>query len=195
MGGEGASTARVRPCRSCAELNVAGAYAFLYPFVGIKRTEHHLCLAYSTRLADLQAHGFEPFGCYRNRMVARAGFDALANVFSWIGHQERGADRIPMSPSRRYRQIPDTLDAGIRALLLGDSRDVLADVMMLLIDRPAARRAAEDVQTNLNTLRLFFEHEGERLRRLRGIAGVDRIEQLHRDALDIRAGFGDDESD
>jgi excinuclease ABC subunit C len=172
-------------------LNVAGAFCFLYPYIGLKRTEHHLCMTYSTGLDDVQSHGFEAFGCYRNRTVARAGFDALMSVFVWVGHRERGADRIPFATSRRYRQIPDSLDEGLRSLLRGDSQDILEGVMMLLIEKPAARRDAAEVQASLKTLRLFYEYEGTRLRRLRDMTGADCIGQHERDALDIRAGFDD----
>lgn len=170
-------------------LNVEGAYSFLYPVVGLKRTQRHLHVAYSTMSEELASHGFRRFGCYRNRGITRAGFDALDRVLGWLGHVEGAPAQVPYTAWRRFRQIPEALDDELAGLLLGDSDALLQTAILGLVDKPAARRDATEVQAALRALKTFFDTEAVRFAHLRALTGADYIAQDDRDPADIRAGF------
>ncbi len=169
--------------------NVAGAYSFLYPTVGVKRTERHLHVAYSTHADELGRHQFQLFGCYRNRTVAKAGFEALVRIYGWLGHLERAPEHLPYTAWRPFRQIDQTLDSQLTDLLWGESDAFLQTVILQLLEKPAARRDAAEVQECVEALKAFFATECTKLKRLRTAAGVDYIKQQDRDPLTIRADF------
>lgn len=170
-------------------LNVAGAFAFLYPTIALRRSERHFHLAYTTSAEPLAERGFALCGCYRNRSVAREGFDALVQLLEVLGHRERAPEALPYTAWRRFRQVPPELDAGIEALLRGTSDAVLEPLALALVEKPAARRDARDVQKQLRTLRRFHRDEASRLPALAAVVGAPWIPQDARDAADIRAGF------
>lgn len=172
-------------------LNVEGAFSFLYPVIGIKRSGRHLHIAYSTMADDLADHDFLRFGCYRNRGVARAGFEALERAFTWLGHLEGAPELVPYTAWRRFRQIPKSLDADLEAFLKGDSDAFLEALVFALLDRPAARRDSADVQESVRDLKAFYDTECVRLARLREATGWDYIPQEERDAAAIRLGFSE----
>lgn len=167
--------------------NVAGAYSFLYPSIGLKRTERHLHLAYSTHADDLALHQFRLFGCYRNRQVTKAGFEAMVGLLSWLGHRERAPERLPYTAWRPFRQIPESLDLEITNLMMGESDGFLQAVILQLLERPAARRDAAEVQKSVEALKAFFDIEATKLKRLRVASGLEYIRQEERDPVTIRA--------
>lgn len=169
------------------KLNVDGAFSFLYPTVGLKRSGRHLHLAYSTDPDALEAHGFERFGCYRNRRIARAGFDSLIHLLGWLGHMEGAPESVPYTAWRRFRQIPESFDTPLGDLLRGDSNAFLKTAVVALLDKPAARRDSGQVQTSVNAIKRFFETEAARYKTLRESTGIDYIPNDERDQAMIRA--------
>ena len=170
-------------------LNVEGAFSFLYPVIGLKRTQRHLHVAYSTMADDLAENGFRLFGSYRNRTTARAGFDALEQVLGWLGHTEGAPKRVPYTAWRRFRQVPKPLDDELADLLLGESDRFLESMILLLVNKAAARRDAAEVQAAVRDLKTFFDTEGARFKRVRAVAGADYVPQEERDQATIRADF------
>ena len=176
------------------KFNVAGAFSFMYPSLGLMRTDSHLHLAYSTEPEPMQDNGFELFGSYRSRLYTRAGFDALEDLFGRLGHRESAPERLPYTAWRRFRQIPRTLDAPLRAFFLGQSPDFLEQVILSLVEKPDARSDAASVQQRVKELRCFFEVEGQKLRVILASEGLSYIAQEARDPAAIRAGFQEDEA-
>lgn len=72
--------------------NVAGAFSFLYPSIGLGVAEQgHLRLAFSTapgERADLAWHG-----AYRSREITGGAFFALVRLATMLGHKEKTQQR------------------------------------------------------------------------------------------------------
>ena len=177
------------------KFNVAGVFSFMYPTLGIKRTESHLHLAYSTEPEHLEEQGFERFGSYRSRLYTRACFDALEDVFSRLGHKESSPERLPYTAWRRFRQIPHTLDAPLRAFFLGESAAFMEQVILSLVEKPDARSDAAAVQERVDALRLFYKTEGLKLKAILAQEGAQYLDQAERDPAAIRAGFKEEDED
>jgi hypothetical protein len=175
--------------------NVAGAFSFMYPSLGIRRTEFHLHLVYSTEPKHMQGEGFELFGSYRSRLYTRACFDALVDLFSRLGHRESSPERLPYTAWRRFRQVPRALDDPLRAFFSGVSPAFLQQVILSLVEKPDACSDAAAVQARVEELRLFYEVEGQRLRVILDAEGGAYVAQAERDRAGIRAGFREEEEE
>lgn len=184
-------------------LNVADAYWFLYPVVGIKRSSHHLVLCLTT-VPDEVVEAWPRlelawFGAYRGRREARDGFYGLVRLLERLGHREkRPATNGVFAPVHysklvRFRQLSDAYDEGLTRLLAGESADVLGTIALALLERASARRDASAVQTCLAAVQSFYELEARRLQVLRSASGIQGyfVPQLDRDRLRIRAQESD----
>jgi len=170
-------------------LNVDGAFTFLYPTIGLKRDARYLHVACTTQADELVAHGFRPFGCYRNRLVTRAGFDALVELLTWLGHVEGAEELLPYTLWRRFRQVPESLDTQLADLLLGNSDAFLQSAILLLVDKAVARRNPAEVQAALEAVKTFYDMECVRLAGLLEVSGEVYIANELRDQATIDARF------
>lgn len=142
--------------------NVEGAYEFLYPAIGIVRTELHTLLCFTTSPDAWDAYGFRWYGTFRSRHRAKDAFDTLVDVLSLLAHRERSAalgERPDVKGSRLagLRQLDPRLLAAVEDWLRGHSTEGLSTLSRALIEKPRARREAEQVQAWLHTLRSFHE--------------------------------------
>lgn len=182
--------------------NVDGAFAFLYPAVGIGYRDGHALLCFSTRTEAWTALDLRWFGTFRSRPRAREAFDALIELLAFIGHPSRRA-QLPAHETVRgsrlvgLRQLPPELSAGVARFLGGEDRAVLAVLSTGLLAKPRARREAAYVEECLRVLDRFFETDTRPLR-----LAMDRLGRMEtfvpqdeRDALFISARFEGDAAD
>ncbi len=203
-----AASVRLRPCATELEAlllenqliqslrpphNVAGAFTFLYPCVGVRvhETDVDLCCTTSPAAFD----GFVFYGAFRDRRLVRAAFEALTELLDFVGHREpasrlKDLPRVKFSRVVRYRRLStrwvDLLDGFFR----GDARTLLSQLVLALVERPAARRHADETQAHLTLLGQFFELEAHALRS--ALTAVGRahdlgISQAGRDPLFLAA--------
>ncbi len=177
------------------EFNVAQAYSFLYPFLGIKWGEagdFHLC--YTTSPDELEALGFELFGAFRNRLVVKAAFESLSELFSFIGHispsDRKRIGHLPFTRMNCFRQVPKEWDAALREFLRGEGTQLLAEIFQHLLEKAGARRAATEIQSYLDHLKVFYGSESKTLRLVLKAKGMNhsKIAQNERDALFLEHG-------
>lgn len=173
--------------------NVDGAYAFLYPALGVGSHAGRALLAFTStpeewRCLDLRWHG-----CFRSRARTRAAFDALVALFARLGHLEPSS-RLPDVRLRRgarleaFRRVPPELLPAADAFLSGDSADLLALLCERLLERADARRRAAEVEEELRTLDEFARRDVAPLRRaLRALGRSGLVPGSERDALFIAA--------
>ena len=81
--------------------NVDGAFAFLYPAVGVARRDAHTLLCFSTKPEDYAGLELDWYGCFRSRPRAKEAFDALVELLALIGHLEKRTKLPPPSPRAR----------------------------------------------------------------------------------------------
>ena len=176
--------------------NVDGAFAFLYPAVGVARRAAHTLLCFSTKPEDYAELELEWYGCFRSRPRAKEAFDALVELLALIGHLEKRT-KLPPHPHVRgsrlvgLRQLPPELIVGLSPFFAGEHPALLPTLSTALLAKPRARRDAPRVQECLQLLERFYELD---TRRLRGAMDTLRrsgtfIPQDERDALFISAQF------
>lgn len=172
--------------------NVVGAYAFLYPYLGLKVSSarpRELALCYTTQAEAMESQGFQLFGAFRSREISGLAFDALAELFTYVGHddpaQRSAFGRISFTRIVCLRQIDaDWLDL-LQSFFRGESGEVMHRLFVHLLEKPGARRHAEQVQIQFRNLRSFFTSEAVRLRVALNHHGlnVSMIPQEERDSL------------
>lgn len=149
-------------------LNIAGAFAFLYPYLGIKRGERLLSLCYTTQGAAMQEHGFELWGAFRSRDTVGEAYEALINLLSLIGHLDQSErelySAIPYTRIAGFRQLDPSWAEDCAAFFAGQSARCLERLVAELLEKPRARRQAAEVQTQLKVLRYYFVSEAQKLR-------------------------------
>ena len=173
--------------------NVDGAYAFLYPALGVGRNDERVLLAFTSTPEEWGHLDLRWHGCFRSRMRARGAFDALVALFARVGHQEP-MSRLPDVRLRRgarleaFRRVPPELPAAADAFLSGDSTYLLSLLFERLLESPRARRQAAEVEEELRTLDEFARRDVAPLcHALRTLGRSGCVPGDERDALFIAA--------
>ena len=168
--------------------NIATAFPFLYPFIGIhaEGRETYFCLTTSPAAFS----GFDFHGAFRSREVTGDAFFSLMRLLRFIGHP------VPRHRCRRlghashsyvfgFRRLPAETPDRWKRLLAGASREALESLTLLLIEHAGARARRAEVQENLQAIARFFEAEACELARARVAAGYTTypVPQRERDLL------------
>lgn len=172
-------------------LNVAGAFHFLYPLLGLQDRDGDLCLCHTTSPDRFPA--WRLHGAYRSRADTLAAFRALSALLGFLVRVERRPpEPIPrFSAVRLFRRLAPDWHATLDAFLRGDDHSALARLAVALLAKPAARRRAADVQSHLATLRRFWLAEIAPLAHARAAAGFPAwpVPQAERDPLFLRTKY------
>jgi excinuclease ABC subunit C len=179
--------------------NVDGAYAFLYPALGLSRDGSRTRLCFTTKPEAYETLQLQWFGCFRSRPRARAAFDALVDLLGLVGHLDKRT-QLPAHPAVRgsrlvqVRQLPQPLFDALIAFAAGRDPALLTTLATALLDKPRARRDAAHVQACLQLLDGFYPADALRLRLALQAQGRDGtyVAQEQRDALFIDARFDSD---
>ena len=171
--------------------NIAAAFSFLYPFIGIKVDggETRFCLTTSPEAFA----AFEVHGAFRSRDITREAFFALMRLLRLVAHptarRRRERQRVPRySHVFAFRRFPRDWPDLWRALLRGASRAALEELSLRLLDHAAARARGAAVEADLRALERFFDAEASTLAAAiaaTGYAGYP-VPQRDRDALFLR---------
>lgn len=146
--------------------NVAGAFPFLYPYIGLRvdGSDTYFCLTTSP-----QAFGaFELHGAYRSRDVTGDAFFAVRRLLAFVGHPipPRHSDRLVAAPHSHVfglRRLPADSHDLWRRLLRGASREALECVALRLVEHARARARRAHVQDALRAVARFYEDEAQPL--------------------------------
>jgi GIY-YIG catalytic domain len=171
--------------------NVAGAFPFLYPFVGIHIDGRDTSFCLTTSPEAFPA--FDLHGAFRSREVTGEAFFSLMRLLRFIGH--------PTVPSRRRRHqvAPHSYVVGFRRLpapwpalwsrvLRGTSREGLEQLSLALLEHAGARARRTEIQADLRAIERFFDEEASAL--AAAIAAAEYasypVPQRERDLLFVR---------
>jgi len=162
-----ASLAEIRLIQSLRPTrNVAGAFPFLYPFIGIRADEREtrFCLTTSPEAFP----GFDLHGAFRSREVTGEAFFALVRLLRLVGHltpQSRRDRRALPHHSHVYgfRRLPAAWPEMWRALLRGASREVLVELCLCLLEHASACARGAEIRDDLRAVECFFDDEASRL--------------------------------
>jgi excinuclease ABC subunit C len=171
--------------------NVAAAFPFLYPFVGIRveGPETFFCLTTSPEAFP----GFVLHGAFRSREVTGDAFFALARLLRFVGHPVprhrcRRLVAAPHSWVLGFRRLPAGAAESWNRLLRGASRDALEGLALELVEHAAARARRAEIRVDLRAIARFYEEEARALARARAAAAYPRypVPQRERDPLFAR---------
>lgn len=172
--------------------NVAGAFSFLYPVIATRSEGSNLYLAFTTTPSFFET--FELYGAYRSRFITRSAYFGILGLLDYIGHREPRA-RLAKLPSVKhshvagFRQISPHWVSLLDAFLCGISRTFLEEAVAVLLEKPMARRGAEEIQEWLDDLKRFYKFESVPLRKalLSNDISERKISQIERDRLFIKS--------
>lgn len=172
--------------------NVAGAFPFLYPFIGIRADgrETQFCL---TTAPDAFAT-FALHGAFRSRRVTGEAFFALMRLLRFVGHLTPRSRRAPRAPAAHsyvftFRRLPADWPPLCARLLRGVSPDALEHLVLRLVEQAGARARRAEIQEDLRAVQRFFEEEAAALAGAIAATGYPRypVPQNERDALLLRS--------
>jgi hypothetical protein len=171
--------------------NVAGAFPFLYPFIGIQvdGADTRFCLTTSPEAFA----AFELHGAFRSREVTAEGFFTLMRLLRFIGHRTapRARDRLRLPPHSHvwtFRRLPRDWVERCTGLLRGTTRVALEQLALRLLEHDGACARRTAIHADLRAVERFFEDEASTLARAiraTGFAGYP-VPQRERDALFLR---------
>ena len=171
--------------------NVAGAYPFLYPFIGIQVDGADTCFCLTTSPEAFAA--FELHGAFRSREVTCEAFFALMRLLRFVGHPtaRRSRDRLRLprhSHVSTFRRLPRDWPALWNALLRGASRVALEQLSLRLLEYEGACARSAAIHADLRAVERFFDDEASMLAKAitaTGYVGYP-VPQRDRDALLLR---------
>jgi len=168
--------------------NVAGAFSFLYPFLGIRVERHEIHFCLTTSPAAFPA--FELHGAFRSRDVTGEAFFALMRLLRFVGHPSPRSRRDRLRTARHsyvfgFRRLPERWPAMWSRLLRGVSAEALEDLCLHLLEHHGARARGAQVQEDLRAVERFFEEEASRLAAAIAATGhaAYPVSQQDRDAI------------
>ncbi len=173
-------------------LNIAGAYSFMYPYIGFKRDvlqPQSVIIACSSSPEQLLDQGFMLFGAFRSRQIVTEAFEALVKLLSYLGHKTPSETKkigpVPYTRMVAFRQLDATWIESLILLADGRSMAFIGELALTLLEKPKARQMASEVEEYLKKLQMFFYAEARKLRSALDSLGLDGsyVPQTDRDSL------------
>lgn len=150
--------------------NLAGAFFFLYPIIGIGYKSRVLTLLYTTEpdtISDDIKAKMSLHGAYRSRHLSGNAFFALVELLSFVGHQNPAKKIGKYSYLYSFRQIDEKWELQLNNFFSGDSGTLMEELIMTLVESATARKNSEKIQALINDLKRFLRHEARLLARLK----------------------------
>ena len=171
--------------------NIAAAFSFLYPFIGIQvdGADTRFCLTTSPEAFA----AFDIHGAFRSREITRDAFFALMRLLRLVAHPTRPRLRDRLSTPRyshvyTFRRFPPGWPDLWKALLRGASATALEELSLRLLDHAGARARGAGIEADLRAVERFFNAEASTLAAAIAAAGHVGypVAQRDRDALFLR---------
>ena len=172
--------------------NVAGAFSFLYPMIGLARDAGTSWFCFTT--APETVSGYSLQGAYRSREIAGDAFFAWMRLLQYVGHPAGKREREKRREGTKrcylfgFRSLPEDWFSQWELFFKGESPDALEHLVFALLENAAARSRARQIQEDLNALRRFWKHEATLLLKARQFADYRDypVPQKDRDPLLLR---------
>ena len=174
--------------------NVAGAFAHIYPYFGVRRDGDVVEILFTTLPEAFPEHRL--FGAFRSRGFCQDAFTTLAKLLGFWGHREKRTRvqvkaRVKYSWVYRFRQLPTGVVDELQGWLRGETDTWLETLCLALLDNAGARRKSLEVQEGLKFLKAFWELEALPLKEVITACGHSGhpVAQKERDILFHQARF------
>jgi len=179
--------------------NVAGAFYFLYPMLGVQIKNGLLYLCYTTSPEEYPSFQFH--GAFRSRERTREGFFSLIELMRVVGHpiprKQLVKDEICGAQKKYeyfygFRQVPEAWAALLDIFFRGESFSAIEELSLLLLEKPSAVANSKETQDHLRAIRGFWRHEILSLKRARNHSKVAEYPVPQRDRDRIFIAFKSD---
>jgi excinuclease ABC subunit C len=175
--------------------NVAGAFHFLYPMIGVSILGQTAYFCYTTQSEAFAKASFEFHGAFRSRHFTREAFFALIELLKYLGHP-LSKNKLSKNPWSRiqipkysyiyaFRQLPMDWVQSLELYWKGISKSPLEELILHLVENAGARNRSSEVQEQISKLVRFWKVEARPLR-----TAIEKcrylsypVKQLDRDAL------------
>jgi hypothetical protein len=171
--------------------NIAGAFCFLYPFIGIRVDGPDTRFCFTTSPQAFPA--FELHGAFRSREITREAFFALMRLLRLVAHPtaRRRSNRLSVprySHVFAFRRFPRQWPEIWKALLRGASRTALEELSLRLLEHAGARARRAAIEADLRAVERFYDAEASTLAAAIAVTGYIGypVPQRDRDALFLR---------
>jgi excinuclease ABC subunit C len=175
--------------------NVAGAFSFLYPMLGMFSAGGVLYLCYTTAPAKFPE--FSLHGAFRSRQVTGDAFFALIELLKKVGHplsraQVQGKAGLGGRDRHSYvfgfRRLEARWEKLLSEFWRGRSREAIEALVLTLVENASARRSPQRIQEAIDSLKQFWKHEASPLDRVLRATGEQAfpVSQEERDLLFLR---------
>jgi excinuclease ABC subunit C len=145
--------------------NVAGAFYFLYPMIGMMQKDGLTSFCYTTQPELFSQFDFH--GAYRSRHITKDAFFGLMELLGYVGHRVRKPSRQTGEARHSYivsfRQLPEGFTIDWARFWKGESREASENLVLSLVENAGARHSPRKIQENLNFLKRFWRHEASPL--------------------------------
>ena len=142
--------------------NVAGAFHFLYPLIGLRREGENIYFCFSTTPEAFS--DFQFYGAFRSRHLSGDAFFALRKLLKYIGHPiATKPSPVKYSYIYGFRKLPENFYEDWSAFLKGESKVAIENLVLALVENAGARRRPKQIQENLRPLARFWQHEVRKL--------------------------------
>ena len=169
--------------------NIVGAFAFLYPLIGIRSVNGDLefCMTTTPEAVVHERGAFEFHGAFRSRRITGDAFFSLMRLLKFVGHLNPGGrGRLPKySYIFSFRKLPLSWAPAWSSFLKGESASAMEELILKLVENTGARCRSRQVQEHLDTLKRFWRHEVLRLYKVRQATGCLEwpVPQYQRDLI------------
>lgn len=170
--------------------NVAGAFYFLYPMIGLHHYAGITRICYTTQPELFPQFKFH--GSYRSRYLVREAFFGLTELLQYVGHKIKKPARQTGAAKHSYivafRQLPEAWLEDWSRFFKGESNLAAENLVLSLVENAGARNSPDEVQESLNSLKRFWRHEARKLQRMLKAARYPNypLPQKERDLLVLR---------
>lgn len=171
--------------------NVEGAFAFLYPLVGLRHEGEQTYFVLTTLPKHFPEYRF--YGAFRSRYLTGNAFFGLMKMLKFLGHpvprRQLGAEGDhERSYVFAFRRLPPVFRDLWADFFLGKSHEALSQLVLSLLEKASARALRADVDEWIKDLERFYKHEAMRLAKaIEATAyGVYPVSQDERDSLFLR---------
>jgi excinuclease ABC subunit C len=170
--------------------NIAGAYSFLYPLIGLRQTNGDIefCMTSTPEAVLHQCPGFEFHGAFRSRRITGDAFFALMRLLRFVGHRNPSKRPNPI-PKYSYlfsfRKLPANWAENWTSFYKGESALAMEELILNLAENSGARSRPRKIQEHLDELKRFWRHEVLTLAKARKATGCTDwpVPQCRRDLV------------
>ena len=147
--------------------NIAGAFHFLYPMIGLKASEGQILILYTTQPELFSDPEITFSGAFRSRFITKEAYLSLTYLLRLVGHQvKKKKSQVPAySVSREFRRIPKEWTKELSAYFRGESKVFLENLVLQLLESPYARAHSAEIQKEIRNLVRFWKWEAVPLNR------------------------------